>query len=131
LSPGGPVGLSSPGLAPLATDAPREFDGPGDKWSPETLLIASLVDCFALSFRAVATASKFAWQRLECQAEGTLDRVERVSQFTSFELRARLTVPAGTDAERAKKLLEKAEQICLISSSLKAPRHLATEIVFV
>jgi organic hydroperoxide reductase OsmC/OhrA len=128
-NPTGPVSLDSPDLPTLPSEGPKEFDGPGDKWSPETLLTASLVDCFILSFRAVANASKFSWSRLECQAEGKLDRIERVSQFTHFTVRAKLTVPVGTDIERAKKLLEKSEQVCLISASLKGEKHLEMEVV--
>jgi len=128
-APTGNVTLRSPGLASLASAPPKEFGGPGDQWSPETLLTAALVDCFVLSFRAVAAASKFEWLQLDCDAEGTLDRIDRVSQFTRFVIKARLTVPAGADVERAKKLLEKAEQVCLISASLKAERHLQLEVL--
>ncbi|HPF27155.1 MAG TPA: OsmC family protein [Steroidobacteraceae bacterium] len=128
-APTGNVSLTSPGLTTLASAPPKEFDGPGDQWSPETLLTAAMADCFVLSFRAVAAASKFEWRKLECQVEGTLDRIERVSQFTSFAIKAKLTVPAGADVERAKKLLEKSEQVCLISASLKAEKHLEMEVV--
>jgi hypothetical protein len=38
--------------------------------------MASVIDCFALTFRAIARASKFKWTRLDCRAEGTLDRVD-------------------------------------------------------
>lgn len=127
--PDGSVTLSSAGLVNLPSNGPVEFDGPGDLWSPETLLTGALADCFILSFRAVANASKFAWTALDCRVEGKLDRIERVTQFTSFTVNARLTVPAGTDVERAHKLLEKAEQVCLISASLKGEKHLAIEIV--
>lgn len=125
----GPVSLESSGLPTLASEPPVEFGGPGGRWSPETLLTAALVDCFVLSFRAVASASRFEWSALECRAEGTLDRIERVTQFTAFKILARLRVPAGADQDRARKLLEKAEQVCLISSSLKASKHLEIEIV--
>ena len=127
--PGGAVALASPGVVSIASDAPKEFDGPGDKWSPETLLTAALADCFVLSFRAVATASKLPWVALQCGVEATLDRIERVTQFTSFLVNARLTVPPGTDIARARKLLEKSEQVCLISASLKGARHLQAEVV--
>jgi organic hydroperoxide reductase OsmC/OhrA len=125
----GAVSLESPGLPALPSEPPTEFGGPGDKWSPETLLTAALVDCLVLSFRAVAAASRFEWVRLECKVAGKLDRVERVSQFTEFTVHATLTVPAGADAERARTLLAKAEQVCLISSSLKASKHLEVTIV--
>ena len=127
-SSSGPVALASAGLADLASDGPAEFDGPGDKWSPETLLTAAFADCFVLSFRAVAAASKFSWTSIDCQAQGKLDRIERVTQFTHFALQVRLTLPAGSDHDRAHKLLEKSEQVCLISSSLKGTRELKIEI---
>ena len=128
-TPVGAVTLSAVGLTPLPSNGPKEFDGPGDLWSPETLLTAALADCFVLSFRAVATASKFEWLSLQCGATGTLDRIERISQFTEFTLHAKLTVAAGADLERARKLLEKSEQVCLISASLKSAKHLNIEIV--
>jgi organic hydroperoxide reductase OsmC/OhrA len=42
---------------------------------------------------------------------------------------ARLSLLPGADQDRARKLLEKAEQVCLISSSLKATKHLEVQIV--
>jgi organic hydroperoxide reductase OsmC/OhrA len=124
----GEIALESARLAPLASAAPAEFGGPGDRWSPETLLVAAVADCFVLSFRAVAQASKLEWVSLRCEVEGTLDRVERVTQFTGFDVRASLRVPPGANAERARGLLEKAEKICLISNSLKAASHLETSV---
>ena len=127
--PDGAVTLAAAGLDELKSDAPAEFDGPGDQWSPETLLAASLVDCFVLSFRAVAKASRFEWQRLACRVAGKLERIDRATQFTEFTLHANLTLPAGADRERAAKLLEKAEQLCLISNSLKASKRLEITLI--
>jgi peroxiredoxin-like protein len=124
----GSVALRSEGLPELASAAPRQFDGPGDQWSPETLLLAAVADCFVLSFRAVASASSFDWLALECRTEGVLDRVDRVSQFTEIVHSVTLDVPAGASEERAHKLLEKAEQVCLISKSLKAGVRLKAEV---
>ncbi len=125
----GDVQLSSSQIADLQSAAPKEFGGPGDRWSPETLLTAAVADCLVLSFKAVATASKFTWTALECEASGTVERVDNHNLFTGFTIKARLTVPADADAARARKLLEKAEQVCLISNSLKAKTHLETEVI--
>lgn len=116
----GRVTVSSPGLPTIETAPPREFGGPGDRWSPETLLLASVADCFLLSFKAIATASNFAWRALSCEVEGTLDKVDRVMQFTAFHLTIRLRTADEIDVVRAERLLRRAEQSCLISSSLKA-----------
>lgn len=122
------VSLSSDGIPDLPSAPPREFDGPGDQWSPETLLVGAAADCFALSFRAVAAASKVAWTSLACEVEGVLDRVDGITSFTGMNVHAHLIVPAGVDHDRAQRLLEKAEKVCLIMNSLKATPQLHTQI---
>jgi organic hydroperoxide reductase OsmC/OhrA len=124
----GEVELKGDGLPTLRSASPAEFDGPGNCWSPETLLVGAVSDCFILTFRAVARASKLAWTALECKTRGTLERIDRTTQFTRFDVHARLTVPTNIDPERALRLLEKAERGCLITSSLKAATNLTVEI---
>jgi organic hydroperoxide reductase OsmC/OhrA len=119
----GDVELHSERLPALASASPAEFDGPGDRWSPETLLVGAVGDCLILTFRAVARASQLDWTSIQCDVTGTLDRIERTTRFVAFEIHARLRVPSGTDAERARRALEKAEQNCLISNSLNAAIH--------
>ena len=125
----GDVALQSPNLPPIMSAPPAEFDGPGDKWSPETLLCAAIADCFLLSFRAVARASKLDWHSLESSVTGTLDRVDGKSYFTDFVVQATLHVPVGTDAQKARRALEKAEHVCLISNSLVSRRRLKPTVV--
>jgi peroxiredoxin-like protein len=124
----GPISLEGDGLPPLRSAAPAEFGGPGDQWSPETLLVGAVADCFILTFRAVARASKLEWRSLTCEAEGVLDRVDRTICFTELAVRASLKVPSGVDPERARRVLERAEQNCLITNSLKAASHLEAEV---
>ncbi len=127
-SPEEAIVVSSQGLPDWPTAAPAEFDGPGDLWSPETMLVAAAANCFILTFRAIAKASKFDWSNLNCEARGLLDRVERVTQFTEIELHVKLQLLPGGDVEKAERLLEKAEQNCLITSSLKAKVTLHAEV---
>jgi peroxiredoxin-like protein len=124
----GPVALAAEGLETLASLPPSEFGGPGDHWSPETLLVGAVADCFALGFRAIARASSFPWTSLRCRAEGSLDRVDRVTRFTGIALHAELVVPAGSDVDKATRLLEKAERSCLVSNSLACPVTLETRV---
>src|SRR5215216_3800175 len=124
----GDVELIADHLTNLTSASPTEFDGPGDRWSPETLLVGAVGDCFILTLRAVARASRLPWTSVRCQVTGTLDRIDRVTQFTKFEIQAHLEVPAGTDAEHARRALEKAERGCLISNSLKGAIHLVSKI---
>ncbi|MGF1508060.1 MAG: OsmC family protein [Myxococcota bacterium] len=125
----GAVTVTSPRLPDLSTMPPAEFGGPGDHWSPETLLSAAVADCFVLGFRAIARASKVEWKHLECRAVGTLDRSDGTLKFTRFDLTAKLAVPSGVDEARATRVLEKAEKSCLITNSLSCEIHLQTEVV--
>ena len=122
------VDLTSPGLSPIDSAPPAEFGGPGDRWSPETLLVAAVADCFILTFKAIARASKMDWVSLSCDADGILDRVDNVTQFIEFRLRAVLDAPEGTDERKAMRLLEKSERDCLITNSLKSETHFDAEV---
>lgn len=125
----GRVTVGSPGLSSLETAPPPEFGGPDGLWSPETLLCAAVADCFILTFRAVARAARFEWQELECHVEGVLERIAGNSQFTRYTTIARLGVPTGTDPAKARRLLQQAEQGCLIANSLRGARALEIEVV--
>ena len=127
-NPEGHVALSSEGLDDLASAAPAEFGGPGDKWSPETLLTAAVADCFILGFKAIARASRFPWISLQCHVEGVLERIDHVTRFTAFKVSAKLEIPKDADEERAQRLLEKADATCLITNSLTSTVTLETMV---
>ncbi len=122
------VQLSSAGLQPIQSAPPAEFGGPGDQWSPESLLVAAVADCFVLSFRAIARASKLEWESLSCSTDGVLDRVDKLTRFSDFNVKAELVAPAGTDEAKAHRLLEKAEALCLVTNSLIAESHLEATV---
>lgn len=124
----GSVEVGGAGLAPLATWPPPEFDGPPGQWSPEALLLAAIADCFVLSFRAVARASRFEWQRLEVDVQGVLDRVDGVTRFTKFTVVPHLELVHEGDAVRARAVLEKAKRVCLVTNSLNAPCELVLPV---
>lgn len=124
----GDVAIDAQRLPRLVTATPTEFGGPGDRWSPETLLVAAVADCFVLTFRGIAAVSKLSWISLDCEVTGSLNRVEHVTQFTGFVLRARLKVSPETNREQALRILTKAEQTCLVTNSLKAKCQLEAEV---
>jgi len=129
--PQGDVILATEGVDDLLSAPPVEFGGPGGRWSPESLLVAAVADCFVLSFRAIARASKLPWTSLHCAVSGTLDRSDGKTRFTAFALHARLVTPPDVEADKAVRLLEKAETSCLITNSMSAATHLTTEVVAV
>lgn len=126
----GTVVCSAAGLPDLATTPPPEFDGPEGYWSPETLLMAAIADCYVLSFRAVARASKLAWEDLDVSVEGLLEKTPEGTRFTHYVLRPRLRLADPDREALARTALAKAERVCLVSNSLKGEFELVPELVF-
>ena len=129
-SPMADVVIRSAGLPDLPTAPPVEFDGPGNRWSPETLLVAAVCDCFVLGFKAIAAASRLDWRKLDVRVEGLLERIDRRTRFTEITVTAELAVPAGAEG-RAPRILEKAEETCLITNSLSATVKFTANVVVV
>jgi peroxiredoxin-like protein len=128
---GGPDGYatsSAQGLPDLRCAPPTDFDGPGDAWSPEQMLLSAVTTCFLFTLRSVAKLSKVEFKALHLSAEGVLDRQQGVTRFTDIVLRPKLTVAAGTDRAQALRIMEKAEKACLISASLSTPVRLESEV---
>ena len=65
---------------------------------------------------------------LDVDAAGLVDRQDGITRFTEIVLRPRLVVAAGTDRERALRVLERSEKQCLVSASLSTPIRLEAEI---
>ncbi len=117
-SSGSSVELSSNGLQTMTAAPPAEFNGPGDLWSPETLLMGALSCCLILTFKAVAAAAGFEFESIACTSTGELDRKERVTKFTAVTYAVNLELKSDVDHAEAEKLLARAEAACLISNSL-------------
>jgi peroxiredoxin-like protein len=128
---GGPAGYAradGAGLPELRTAPPPQYDGPGDAWTPEHLLLASVEACFLFTLRAVARASKLEFSRVRLNTTGIVDRQDGPVRFTAIGIRCHVVVPAGTDQALARRVLAKAERNCLISASLKTPVTVRAEI---
>jgi peroxiredoxin-like protein len=121
--------VSSVGIPELQSAPPADFDGPGDAWSPEHLLLAAVETCFLFTLRSVAQESKLEFISLELSGEGKVDRKDGATRFTEIVLRPRLRLPAGADQDRALRILEKSEKACLVSASLSTPVRLEAEVL--
>lgn len=128
-TPDSQIIASSQGIPDLITSAPAEFGGPGDQWSPETLFMSAVASCFVLSFKAVAGASSFTWKDLQCESIGKLEKIERTMKFTEITTKVKLTIGNDVDKQKAIKLIEKSESICLVTNSLTASLKLEYDII--
>jgi organic hydroperoxide reductase OsmC/OhrA len=124
----GHVVVGAEGAPEIASEAPPEFGGPPGYWSPESLLVAAIADCFLLSFRACARASKLPWLSLAVDVEGVLEKAQGTTRFTRFTISPRLAVPPGTTETLPLVVLQHAHRTCLVTNSLNAESSLAPRV---
>ena len=118
---GGPSGygtLSGIGLPDLTTAPPRQYDGPGDAWSAEHLLLAAISSCFLFTFRAVARALQVESVDVHAHTSGFVTHVAGVPRFVEIVVRASVTVAAGSNVPLLRRAIDKTIQRCLVSSTL-------------
>ena len=108
---------------------PVEFDGVGDVWSPEELLMAAVANCLVLSFKSIARAYDLNWLHIECAADGQLEKVDRNVKFTKVHTRVKLTIDSIEDNDKANRIVKKAEDTCFITNSLSAETSFSCEVL--
>jgi uncharacterized OsmC-like protein len=105
-----------PESVPMAI--PPEFEGPGGGYSPEDIYAFALMNCFIATFKVIAEKSKLVYEGLEASGTLTVDRGDTGAPWMKdFALRVELT--GAADPERARRLLEKTSQSCMILNSVK------------
>ena len=118
----------SEGLPSVDVATPPEFGGPEGRWSPEHLLVSSVASCIMTTFLAIAEASKFDFESYSSNAVGTIERIERRYEFTRIEVTVNLGVADESAVSKGERLLQKAEENCFISNSLKAAVELTPKV---
>lgn len=91
--------------------------------------MALVASCFILSFRAITWAWDLSWFSLECDLKGILDKGQGKTQFTKIAIKGKLVITNAQSTENAERLLNKAEQSCLLSNSLKSESLFECEVI--
>jgi organic hydroperoxide reductase OsmC/OhrA len=112
--------LAAEGRPSIAGAPPPEFDGPGDVWSPEHLLLASLGLCLETTFDALAARAALEVARWHATVEATLDRTPTGVELGGFRITVEIAVPPG-DVARAQDVLARARRQCFVSNALRLP----------
>jgi peroxiredoxin-like protein len=121
--------LQSPGLPDLTVATPPEFPGGhAGIWSPEHLFVASAEACLMTTFLAIAENSKLEFASYSSSAEGKLEKTAEGYRITEITLYPKVVIKDASAADRAKRIIEKAEQHCLISNSMTAKIKLVPEV---
>jgi organic hydroperoxide reductase OsmC/OhrA len=88
-------------------------------WSPEDLFVAASASCLAVTLTGLAERRGLAIRRLSVHGEGIVGtRVDDRFGFTRIRLRVDIESEAP---ELARRLVEDAEETCLVTASLALP----------
>ncbi|HXV72074.1 MAG TPA: OsmC family protein [Acidimicrobiia bacterium] len=108
-------------LPEIYVASPPEFGGPEKVWSPEHLFVASIASCLMTTFRSIAARSGVDVLDYTDEAVGRLRRGDDgLYSIESVVLRPSIVISSDSKMERAQRLIEKAEQVCLISRSIRS-----------
>lgn len=109
------------GLSALEFASPPEFGGPGGVWSPEHLYVAAISTCLMTTFHAIADISNVEIVEYSDQASGRLERGDdRLYSMPRITLRPRIVINDESKVDKTLRLIEKAEQVCLINRSINS-----------
>jgi peroxiredoxin-like protein len=122
--------MSSPGIdEQLQIATPPEFPGGVEGvWSPEHLYTASVASCFMTSFTAIARYSNFEFIDLKIDSDGIMSKEENKFVMSKVILIPVLTISRDVSEKKALRLLEKAEEICLITRSVKTEVQMEPQV---
>lgn len=123
--------ISSPELpTTIEVATPADFPkGMPGIWTPEHLFVAAVNSCLMTTFLAIAENSKLEFISFTCNSVGVLDKVDGKFQVSEITLKPELILPEGGNEERALRIIEKSEQHCLISNSIKTTILLEPKII--
>lgn len=122
--------LTADNLPSLKVTPPKEFGGPDNHWSPEAFFSAAISTCFILTFKAVSRGKKLTWEKINVDVDAYLDKAESTLSFTKADIFVTLSVSASEAGKEDLylKALQKAEETCLITNSIKASVQLHPKI---
>jgi organic hydroperoxide reductase OsmC/OhrA len=105
----------------ISVATPPPFaNGIPDIWSPEHLYSASVASCLMTTFLAIADNSKLNFNAFSCEAKGKLEQIEGKYLMTEIILEPIVSIGDEAQADKTKRILDKAEKACLISNSIKS-----------
>ena len=123
------VAVSIDGKSSLDVVPPPEFRGTDPTtWSPEDLFVSATASCLAITFTGLAEKAEVPIASLSVEATGTAG-IRPDGKFGFIRIRQHLVITTEHErAEEARRLAEKAEETCLVASSLSLPVETEIEV---
>jgi organic hydroperoxide reductase OsmC/OhrA len=118
-----------PASAALELSGDAAFLGDPSRLNPEQLLVAAAASCQLLSFLAVAARARVDVLAYEDDAEAEMPEDDPPTRITAIHLRPRITVAAGTNLDKVRRLVGLAHDECYVAGSLTTAIDIEAEIL--
>jgi organic hydroperoxide reductase OsmC/OhrA len=114
--------LEIPGKPPMLGSADPHFQGDGDHYNPEDLMLAALASCHMLTYLALCAKVRIPVLSYDDAPTGRVDkRADGRTGFVEAVLRPRVVIAEGADVARAEALHDTANRHCFIAASVAFP----------
>ncbi|MFJ7753822.1 OsmC family protein [Peribacillus muralis] len=122
--PGGrnDIGTIQSGNLQTEISIPTDMEGPGIGTNPDEMLLGAASTCYIITLAAMLERSSIKKASLTMQSEALVDVTKGVFTYKKIIHRPTLVLAPDTSeqvAEKARKLVEKAESSCMISRAIK------------
>ena len=122
--------ISAAGKPDLPGSSDPNFRGDPTRYNPEELLVASLSSCHMLWYLHLCSANRIVVVAYKDVPVGEMqEREDGSGEFVRVELRPRVQIASGCDAEKARALHAEAHHLCFIARSVNFPVETSPEIV--
>ena len=97
--------------------------------SPEDLFVASATMCFMNGFVEFTRKMRIEFKSFECDAVGTLEKVERSFEVTKIEMKTKVVIGSEDIRNKIGRALDLGAKYCFIGNSMKCPISHETDVV--
>ena len=97
--------------------------------SPEDLFVASATLCYMNGFVEFTRKMRIEFKSFECDAVGTLEKVDRSFEITKIEMKAKVAIGSEDIRNKIGRALELAAKYCFVGNSMKCPISHETDVV--
>ncbi|UOR11141.1 OsmC family protein [Halobacillus amylolyticus] len=109
---------------------PKEMDGPDIGTNPDEMLLGAAATCYIISLAAMIERAQLPLKEMDMESEGIVDVTDGIFTYKKIVHRPRVVLTndaSQKELTRLQKLVDKAEESCMISKAIQGNVELEME----
>lgn len=126
------VGYIDAGKLQTKVSIPPEMDGPGVGTNPDEMLLGAAATCYVITLGAMIERANLPLQEMSLESEGIVEVKNNVITYKKIIHKPTVTLTnqaSEKNYQMLKKLIERAEESCMISRALKGNVKIELEAI--